>query len=49
MADRLAKIFGTEEDKVNCPFYFKTTYKLISRLERADMETLALDCTISHL
>ena len=23
MADRLAKIFGTEEDKVNCPFYFK--------------------------
>jgi splicing factor U2AF subunit len=23
MAERLAKIFGTEEDKVNCPFYFK--------------------------
>ena len=23
MADRLARIFGTEEDKVNCPFYFK--------------------------
>ena len=23
MADRLAKIFGTEEDRVNCPFYFK--------------------------
>ena len=23
MAQHLAKIFGTEEDKVNCPFYFK--------------------------
>ena len=23
MADRLAKIYGTEEDKVNCPFYYK--------------------------
>ena len=23
MAEKLAKIFGTEEDKVNCPFYFK--------------------------
>lgn len=23
MADHLARIFGTEEDKVNCPFYFK--------------------------
>lgn len=23
MADRLARIFGTEEDKVNCPFYYK--------------------------
>jgi splicing factor U2AF subunit len=23
MADRLAKKFGTEDDKVNCPFYFK--------------------------
>jgi len=23
MADKLARIFGTEEDKVNCPFYFK--------------------------
>lgn len=23
MAQRLAKIYGTEEDKVNCPFYFK--------------------------
>ncbi len=23
MAHKLAKIFGTEEDKVNCPFYFK--------------------------
>jgi len=23
MAERLARIFGTEEDKVNCPFYFK--------------------------
>jgi splicing factor U2AF subunit len=23
MSERLAKIFGTEEDKVNCPFYFK--------------------------
>eukprot|EP00451_Oxyrrhis_marina_P042631 CAMPEP_0204397336 /NCGR_PEP_ID=MMETSP0470-20130426/2042_1 /ASSEMBLY_ACC=CAM_ASM_000385 /TAXON_ID=2969 /ORGANISM="Oxyrrhis marina" /LENGTH=211 /DNA_ID=CAMNT_0051391737 /DNA_START=67 /DNA_END=699 /DNA_ORIENTATION=- len=23
MAERLARIFGTEEDRVNCPFYFK--------------------------
>ena len=23
MAQHLAKIFGTEEDKVNCPFYLK--------------------------
>jgi splicing factor U2AF 35 kDa subunit len=23
MADRLSRIYGTEEDKVNCPFYFK--------------------------
>lgn len=23
MADHLARIYGTEEDKVNCPFYFK--------------------------
>lgn len=23
MADRLARIYGTEEDKVNCPFYHK--------------------------
>lgn len=23
MADQLARIFGTEEDKVNCPFYYK--------------------------
>jgi len=23
MADHLARIFGTEEDKVNCPFYYK--------------------------
>jgi splicing factor U2AF subunit len=23
MAERLARIYGTEEDKVNCPFYFK--------------------------
>ena len=23
MAKRLQSIFGTEEDKVNCPFYFK--------------------------
>eukprot|EP01029_Cantina_marsupialis_P002092 TRINITY_DN1190_c0_g1_i1.p1 TRINITY_DN1190_c0_g1~~TRINITY_DN1190_c0_g1_i1.p1 ORF type:complete len:297 (-),score=89.49 TRINITY_DN1190_c0_g1_i1:144-1034(-) len=23
MADRLSKIYGTEEDKVNCPFFFK--------------------------
>jgi len=23
MADNLARIFGTEKDKVNCPFYFK--------------------------
>jgi len=23
MAERLARIFGTEEDKVNCPFYYK--------------------------
>eukprot|EP00276_Gloeochaete_wittrockiana_P022593 CAMPEP_0184368188 /NCGR_PEP_ID=MMETSP1089-20130417/161503_1 /TAXON_ID=38269 ORGANISM="Gloeochaete wittrockiana, Strain SAG46.84" /NCGR_SAMPLE_ID=MMETSP1089 /ASSEMBLY_ACC=CAM_ASM_000445 /LENGTH=202 /DNA_ID=CAMNT_0026710401 /DNA_START=50 /DNA_END=661 /DNA_ORIENTATION=+ len=24
MAEHLASIFGTEKDKVNCPFYFKT-------------------------
>ncbi len=23
MADRLARVFGTEEDKVNCSFFFK--------------------------
>lgn len=23
MAENLARIYGTEEDKVNCPFYFK--------------------------
>ena len=23
MADRLARLFGTEEDKVNCSFFFK--------------------------
>lgn len=23
MALKLAKLYGTEEDKVNCPFYFK--------------------------
>lgn len=23
MADHLASIFGTEKDRVNCPFYFK--------------------------
>lgn len=23
MADRLARIFGTEEDKINCPFFYK--------------------------
>ena len=23
MAERLASIFGTEKDRVNCPFYFK--------------------------
>eukprot|EP00294_Goniomonas_avonlea_P011588 CAMPEP_0114545770 /NCGR_PEP_ID=MMETSP0114-20121206/3587_1 /TAXON_ID=31324 /ORGANISM="Goniomonas sp, Strain m" /LENGTH=196 /DNA_ID=CAMNT_0001730239 /DNA_START=142 /DNA_END=729 /DNA_ORIENTATION=- len=23
MADRLAQIYGTEQDKVNCPFYYK--------------------------
>ena len=23
MAEQLARIFGTEEDRVNCPFYFK--------------------------
>ena len=23
MADRLAKKYGTEDDKVNCPFYYK--------------------------
>ena len=24
MAEFLASIFGTEKDRVNCPFYFKT-------------------------
>lgn len=23
MADKLSRMYGTEEDKVNCPFYFK--------------------------
>ena len=23
MAEKLARLYGTEEDKVNCPFYFK--------------------------
>jgi len=23
MADRLARVYGTEEDRVNCPFYYK--------------------------
>jgi|AntAceMinimDraft_12_1070368.scaffolds.fasta_scaffold253671_1 hypothetical protein len=23
MAEHLAQIFGTEKDRVNCPFYFK--------------------------
>ena len=23
MAERLARLFGTEEDKVNCSFFFK--------------------------
>jgi splicing factor U2AF 35 kDa subunit len=23
MAERLARMYGTEEDKVNCPFYAK--------------------------
>jgi splicing factor U2AF subunit len=23
MAERLSKLFGTEEDKVNCPFFYK--------------------------
>ena len=23
MAEHLARIFGSEEDRVNCPFYFK--------------------------
>lgn len=23
MAEKLARMFGTEDDKVNCPFYFK--------------------------
>lgn len=26
MADHLASIFGTEKDRVNCPFYFKIGY-----------------------
>lgn len=25
MAENLARIYGTEEDKVNCPFYFKVS------------------------
>jgi splicing factor U2AF subunit len=23
MAEKLAKLYGTEDDKVNCPFYYK--------------------------
>lgn len=26
MAEHLASIFGTEKDRVNCPFYFKIGY-----------------------
>jgi len=26
MAENLARIYGTEEDKVNCPFYFKVRF-----------------------
>jgi len=26
MAQHLANIFGTEKDRVNCPFYFKIGY-----------------------
>jgi len=38
MADRLARIIGTEEDKVNCPFYFK-----IGSCRHGD------NCTRTHL
>ena len=27
MAEHLASIFGTEKDRVNCPFYFKIGYE----------------------
>lgn len=26
MADHLASIFGTEKDRVNCPFFFKSAF-----------------------
>jgi splicing factor U2AF subunit len=38
MAERLARIIGTEEDKVNCPFYFK-----IGACRHGD------NCTRTHL
>ena len=30
MAEHLASIFGTEKDRVNCPFYFKIGYVLLA-------------------
>ena len=30
MAEHLASIFGTEKDRVNCPFYFKIGQVFIS-------------------
>lgn len=31
MAQHLANIFGTEKDRVNCPFYFKIGYVMWPR------------------
>ncbi|CAN1145629.1 Splicing factor U2af small subunit A [Linum perenne] len=43
MAEHLASIFGTEKDRVNCPFYFKIgTYRIGDRCFRLHTPSLAL-------
>jgi hypothetical protein len=34
MAENLARIYGTEEDKINCPFYFKVRSRASERAHR---------------
>ncbi|CAN1333784.1 Splicing factor U2af small subunit A [Linum perenne] len=43
MEEHLASIFGTEKDRVNCPFYFKIgTYSIGDRCFRLHTPSLAL-------